>query len=136
MEIKFKAKQIATQEWVEGYYTIHGHCGLIHPFDSTPSKIVDPKTVCQFTGLKDKNGEDIYLADLIQIRNFIYEIRFEKGSFVLYNLHNGTRWGLLSRLYDSDMSEFSKGFSVIGNIFDNPELLNKWKKKLTTYLKR
>jgi uncharacterized phage protein (TIGR01671 family) len=82
----------------------------------------------QYTGLKIKNIE-IYENDIIRARkDYLYKVVFENGSFVLYHLnkYDGQeliRWGLLSRLFDSDMKDILEESEIIGNIYENPELL-------------
>ena len=82
----------------------------------------------QYTGLKIKDKE-IYEGDIIKARNdYSYKVVFENGSFVLYHLNkyadvDMVRWGLLGRLFDSDMKDILDKCEVIGNIYENPELL-------------
>lgn len=68
---------------------------------------------CQYTGLKDKNGREIYDGDVIE-RIYRYEVRFKNGSFYGYN----PKGSLSAREIAADML-------IIGNIYENPELLNK-----------
>lgn len=81
----------------------------------------------QYTGLKDKNGKEIYEGDIIQDEVCIYEVYFQDGSFraevikVLVN-NVGTQKGLNYTL--EFVLEDKKG-EVIGNIYDNPELSEK-----------
>ena len=75
----------------------------------------------QYTGLKDKNGKEIYEGDILkgygkEIKYFI--VSFRNGSFELN--HYFGRWGLLSRMLDSDMHDMPP--EIIGNIYENPGL--------------
>ena len=103
------------------------YVGLINGLDEmhhNPSKL----KFMQYTGLKIKNQE-VYEDDIIKARkDFIYKVVFENGSFVLQHLNKfadkeNLRWGLLSRLFDADMQDILKECEVIGNIYENQELL-------------
>ena len=87
---------------------------------------VDYKTVGQFTGLTDKNGKKIFEGDIVYIksqeptskvtgRKPIYTIIFKKGYFSLLRKTN--------RIVVFDLRVWYKECEVIGNIYDNPELL-------------
>lgn len=131
-EILFRAKRIDDEEWVEGYFVIgkwyldekeryailptdlcfYPHCEINEWIE------IDPETLCQYTGLKDKNGKRIWENDIVsgyfnhkKITGFI-----KYGSNAVYYIEREGSYGM-----HLDNSE--DWLEVIGNIFDNPELL-------------
>lgn len=136
-EILFRGKRADNGEWVEGYLAGNGLICCGEPEDTydatgyyygeTPYAgfvDVDPATVGQFTGLHDKNGKKIFEGDIIKIPDDynefghnageIYDIYFACGGFRLKPKYTKARgyW-----LEDDETVE------IIGNIHDNPELL-------------
>ena len=130
-EILFKAKRIDDGKWVEGYYQrryyfLGNEEHLIFHADSY--KVweyaeIDPETLCQFTGLCDKNGNRIWENDILMAHldefypeDTTYEI-VEWGVAGLV----GNETGSVDREY---LGEFDlEHYEVVGNIFDNKELL-------------
>ena len=76
---------------------------------------VVPETVGQFTGLLDKNGKEIFEGDLIKYENKKFEIKYLNARFSAIEL-SGTECETLGVLLWNDAE-------IIGNIFNNPELL-------------
>ena len=158
-EILFKAKRIDNGEWVEGYYVKTRLGTDIKPSDVifVPFKInrneewgwikIDPETLCQCTGLTDKNGKKIWENDILKFNDEIwyscytscgteydsweaenygvvgycdYSARYD---FAKYKYNENQVEADLHENHDIEFSEFVKEHEVIGNIFDNPELL-------------
>ena len=118
--IKFRGKSILTDEWLYG--------DLVHSADNKRFGIlvndkgsydeceVAPETVGQFTGLYDCDGKEIYEGDILDFNGLTVEVRFVRGVFAF--LANGDLDEELCGDCRTDL--FAK---VIGNIYDNPELL-------------
>lgn len=121
-EILFKAKRIDNGEWVEGCLVFNEFCstaypqiGYMHTFKSDFYE-VNPDTICQYTGLTDKNGNKIWEGDVVYIpyerlEDSYCKVIFRRGGFI-GEMPDGCEDCLLNRKTE-----------VIGNIFDNPELL-------------
>lgn len=134
-EIKFRAKGEHSEEWCFGNLVDYGDGEVeIQGFDVFRDgnddwreiKVI-PQTIGQFTGLKDKNGKEIYEGDIVitPLLDPIFgdiikdafcnaEIRFNKGSFVV---------SYYKRDHNIYISDLHDKIEVIGNIFDNKELL-------------
>ena len=91
------------------------------------------KKLMQFTGLHDKNGKEIYTGDILQLKKLdgsvlLYKIFFVKGGFA-FNTHQDDFYKPQSEIYfyestsDMQSSSFICTLEIIGNIFENPELL-------------
>lgn len=122
--IKFKAKRLDNNTWVEGYF--YAECGNTYIIEDRQSESmlnrneahqVDHSTVCQFTGLTDCEGNEVWEGDLLQsqITESIYEIVWHKFlGFIMKNPRSG---GHLSETLGC-LLQLGK-FKVIGNKFDN-----------------
>lgn len=123
-EILFRGKDKATNQWVYGDYThnegLNTHY-ISRNVNNTSRKAweVDPDTIGQYTGLKDKNGKKIFEGDIVRLGGdfhyFIFNIEY--GSFVAASIKGGIGICLFQRTITNC------GYAIIGNIHDNPELM-------------
>lgn len=104
--------------WVEGYLADENHIN-----DGKYEFLVDPETICQYTGLTDKNGKKIWENDILEGHlddKFPEDVTREK---VIWH-ESGWKTeepGCVDKEY---LDEFdTENFEVVGNVFDNPELL-------------
>lgn len=139
-EILFRGKRLDTGEWVEGWLykrVVHLEgchqnvvVDAIEVYDGkSPLSIayytVDPATVGQYTGLTDRNGKRIFEGDVL-VSFFCDDVpNYGERSVVLWHKH---AWCSQYRDYKPETLEdyeMTNYVDVIGNIYDNPELLEK-----------
>lgn len=152
MEDKYlsKAKRIDNGDWLVGYVVKYGYTGK-EKYYIVPSHAsdlyaieVDPSTICRSIGLKDKNDNLIWENDIIHKPFYTdYDAYANSEAYTGRIQYEDGGWSVEITKPDGnvcaspiiDMIAYSKEveyFEVIGNIFDNPELLNK---KEETYCK-
>lgn len=129
-EILFRGKRVDNGKWITGYYfhyeTCHEHFIITDmSYDMPDMEQVIPETVGEYTGLKDKNGKKIFEGDIIAIdEDSIYyhtasgPVRTYKGMWVSFYLPDAHGRDCYDELYRINSER-----EVIGNIHDNPELL-------------
>lgn len=137
-EILFRAKRIDNGEWVEGYYCkwkqIRRNLGSVKEkvvdciitwmSDGGMSRYeIDSETLCQYTGMTDKNGKRIWENDIVSAwsegKHAIGKVKRRiDGLYIIYPAYQKTEfWGLCPDGNGKTEVE------VIENIFDNPELM-------------
>lgn len=121
----FKAKRIKDAQWIEGYliYSFTGVPFIITEYDHILALVaryeIDTETICQCTGLKDENGKLIWENDIVVCRDFTeenYVISWKQDEACFEYQQYGCSIMNFEQLSGCEVE-------VIGNKFDNPELL-------------
>ena len=121
--IKFKAKRLSNGEWIEGDLIRKSNRVYIRRHKYL-SAIIDPSTVCQFTGLKDMNGKEIFEGDILAhdgkvighvvggVRGYCYDV-----------IYKNPRYDPSWSLYGTVVNDYKGNVEVVGNVIDNHDLL-------------
>ena len=144
--IKFKGKSIDSSKWIEGYY--YEECDNTYiikdrqkdsMLNRNEAVLIDPDTVCQFTGLLDKNGKEIYEGDVLrsdeypfscterdEYDNYYCAIGWSDAEALFYivTIKNPKAYvaGVSDGITDVISQKKMQDFEVIGNIHED-----KWK---------
>lgn len=153
-EIKFRGRELFSGDWVYG--------SISNLIDSSPAiithayvenkissaHVVDSNTISQFTGIKDKNGKEIYKGDIAEVNylGFIkYRVQIHIGEYEQDGSggeYTGTKcFGVYAKALNPDQTDENEirvvpeylnetsllsfdSVEIIGNIYENPELIN------------
>ena len=146
--IKFRGKRVKNGEWVYGYYfDCHNGNSFIKETLSRDGVLGNEDfmildfTVGQFTGLTDLNGKEIYEGDIVHIgpNGQVWSVEYDESEarFIVFNQLNSDRSidlnfdnppysqgnKVVSPVKVQVTEHYSFGLAIIGNIHDNPELL-------------
>lgn len=143
-EILFRGKSLKDNEWTEGYYCRYGWIGkqkdyIIPDYASALWGVeVDSNTIGQYTGLTDKNGVRIFEGDILQGDEYPYcsdgdynyyaeVVWFDNGCCGFGLCTHKNPKSAVRGISDGNSEWFedfdSDNWSVVGNIYDNPELI-------------
>lgn len=141
-EILFRGKREDNGEWVYGYYVklpdAAGSVCFMHvpagnPDEHNTAHYVAPKTVGQYTGLNDKNGNKIFEGDILSIAQKGDSVGRYFDPPIKYPANVVVKWDLCAWMWEVILQEkFYLHFpdawchyecEIIGNIYDNPELI-------------
>lgn len=145
-ELLFKGKAKGTGEWISGGYLQRAEAkyyfkkdqALIHCYISSdwttyfglPSELtiheVESSTICQYTGLTDKNGKKIFEGDIVRYGEICGEVKFglHESNWQICKYNQGFYIEFPEEsLYRKELGYWENKVVVIGNIYDSPKLL-------------
>ena len=123
-EIKFRAWDKKNKEWVKHFEISKDGLVVVYELNANiiKSRSRNDFTLMQYTGLKDKNGKEIYEGDIVECLFYnnlnipiekVLSVIFKNGSFGVFD-------GKDFKVFGSDST---KSIEVIGNVYENPELI-------------
>ena len=137
-EILFRGKKIDGGEWIKGFYAENGHgSSNIQPKGKFFGYLVKPETVGQFTNMTDCINNLLFEGDLVKVfddkkcefdQSYIGIVKFVGGAF-------GVEWHFIDFQTFMPFRNIGNKIMVVGNIFDNPEML-KCETPLENYIDR
>lgn len=129
--IKFRGKHSLTNEWIFGNYE-HYNNGVPHIFGIDYAEPVKEDTIGQYTGLRDRNGKEVYEGDIVfwiapDLKGrgkgmqgaIIWDAPTMSWAILNDKPTSDGRPMIISRPFDK------KHLEIVGNIFDNPELMER-----------
>lgn len=126
-EILFRAKTKATNEWTYGHFAKQYDVPQI--YTGNGHECIYEDTLCQYTGLTDKNDTKIFEGDIVRIGRYFNNNYHTEADYVckydtdINSVSFVNRYAIISN--GSALSNIGHGYTieVIGNIYDNQELI-------------
>lgn len=139
-EIKFRAKRLDNKQWAYGNLLLDEPIGLawivdgaynaLYPKDDVQNLFrVDPETVGQYVGRKDKNGSEVYEGDIdkrMGVVEYVTDINWDGGGVIEHPGFYFSKAKAYEQFDDNRELTYYSGFEnckIIGNTVDNPELI-------------
>lgn len=130
-EILFRGKHIHAMDsnehldgtWVHGYLSEKNY---INDKSLEGEFLVDENTICQYTGLTDKNGKKIFEGDIVRYVEICGEVKFglHESNWQICKYNQGFYIEFPEEgLYRKELGYYENKVVVIGNIYDSPKLL-------------
>ena len=120
----YRAKRIFDGKWAEGFLTkINRQLHIVNQSGENAANQIDESTVCQCTGLMDKNGKLIFENDIVFVKHTDGQEEYQENAKVSYTKRGFSPFSWEYYCDGCDVRCEILEVEVIGNIFDNPELL-------------
>lgn len=125
-EIEFRGYNRKNKQWLYGFYLQNRGAHFVCPdeFDgkSWDDYEIDPDSLGQFTELYDKNHHKIYEGDIVSNGWSVHYIRYEDGKWDVVD--EWKNWNELLEFAHTDYNNVIRGIEVVGNMYDNPEMIH------------
>ena len=130
-EIKFKGKSLRNGEWIVGQYHTYGDgifiCQTALMSNNgrdwrVPAIEVEPDSVGEYTGMRDKNNKDIYEGDICECETEAENFGYLKLKGIMQWWQDEARFSIKFASEIDFENRKVKSVEIVGNVFDNSEL--------------